>query len=181
MTGSTFNRVPRAGLALTLAVIALSLGVGGCSLIKKKTVSCPAVAVVSGTGTLTHFKAGSELNTDDVRYQAEISGLSLTCRKARGGVEATVTFEISARSGPADTSGSATIPFFVAVTLVNEQVLSKRVFSNEHHFPVQTGNSTFREEVVEFIPLTEGREARDFEILIGFQLTPDQLEYNLMH
>ena len=39
----------------------------------------------------------------------------------------------------------------------------------------------FREEVVELVPIFEGRTAADYEILIGFQLSPEQLEYNVLH
>lgn len=168
-------------LAPLLLFIGLALALGGCGLFKKKTVVCAPAAVVASTGTLTHFSDGLGRDADDVRYRAEISNLAVSCRKRSGGLEITLTFEVSAYSGPADTAGSAEIPFFVAVTLGNRQVLSKRVFSSEHYFPVQTGYSAFREEIVEFLPISEDREARDYEILIGFQLSPEQLEYNVMH
>ncbi len=168
-------------LAPVLLFVGLALGLSGCTLFKKKVVVCAPAAVVAGTGTLTHFSEGPGRDTDDVQYRAEISTLAVTCRERSDGLETILTFELSAYSGPADTTGSAEIPFFVAVTLGSRQVLSKRVFSSEHYFPVQTGYSAFREEVVEFLPIFDGREAKDYEILVGFQLSPEQLEYNVLH
>ena len=175
--GSRYRPVVRLAL-ISLTVI---LGVGGCTLFTKEKLACPAAAVVAGTGTLTQFGDGLGRDAGDVAYQAEISNLAILCRKASGGIETTVTFEISAHSGPADRTGGATMPFFVAVSLGSERILNKRVFTSEHYFPVQTGNSVFREEVVELVPIFEGRTAADYEILIGFQLSPEQLEYNVLH
>lgn len=170
-----------ARLAPVLLLIGLALGLSGCAIFKKTVLVCAPAAVVAGTGTLTHFSDGPGRDTGDVQYRAEISNLAVTCRKRSGGLETTITFELSAYSGPADTTGSAEIPFFVAVTLGSEEVLSKRIFSSEHYFPVQSGYSAYREEVVEFLPVFEGREVKEYEILVGFQLSPEQLEYNVMH
>lgn len=181
MTASATNRGPRSGLFFTVTALALGLGLSGCGLFKKDPLECPAVAVVSGTGTLTMFQDGPGRDTSDIVFRAEIGNVSLSCKKTRGGLRTSLTFDISAYGGPADVNQTASVPFFVAVTLGNERVLSKRIFSSEHYFPSVGDVSSFSEEVIEFIPLFEGRVTRDYEILVGIQVTPENLEYNLLH
>ncbi len=194
----TFNRRPGSGngasgggrpgrtgrrfsVVTLLAILGLAVALTGCSTEKKERKArmiCPATAVVSGTGTLTRFADGPGRTEDDIVYRAEISNLAIACQKRGDGIDATISFEISAWPGPADTTGAARIPFFVAVATKDNRMVAKKVFFSEHRFTADGKPSRFRERFTQFVPGTKEKPAKDYEILIGFQLSPDQLEYN---
>jgi len=173
--------VPRLVFPL-LALFALVLA--GCATKTEKLIKeareCPALAVVAGTGYVTGFRPGGARNAGDVTYQAELSQAFMKCTKKSGGHEVVVTFQISARKGPAATSDTIELPYFVAVSLGNERVLAKQVFTSTQRFSGKNGRSAMHHEVVEFLPGDAGHKVGDYEILLGFQLAPDDLEYNFL-
>ena len=171
----------RAGAGLLVVFLALAVVLAGCATERKKhkaRMICPATAVVSGTGALTEFAEGPGRDEDDVVYRAEISNLTISCKKRGKGIETAISFEISAWPGPADTAGSARVPFFVAIATKDNRLVTKKVFFSDHRFAADDSSSRFREHVTQFVPGTKKKPAKDYEILIGFQLSPDQLEYN---
>ena len=164
------------------AIIGLMLGLAACStvgnIIIPRKIVCPPTAVVAGTGSYTLFRPGPGRDVEDVKFDAEISKVRVRCRYRGRGAAVTISFEVAGTLGPAADTSVYRVPFFVAVSRDNEAVLGKRVFVSEHRFSAGVDHSVQREELVQFIPLEKNQKPTAFEILIGFQLTPEQLEYN---
>ena len=93
-----------------------------------------------------------------------------------GGVEVTFALPIRATRGPAAGSDRLSVPFFVAITDPRRQIVAKEVFTAEIAFEGDSASAQTVEEIEQWIPLGPGEFGVGYETLVGFQLTPAQLE-----
>ena len=93
-----------------------------------------------------------------------------------GGVEVTFALPIRAVRGPAAESDRLSVPFFVALADPNRQIIAKEVFTAEIAFEADSASARTVEEIEQWIPLGPGEFGAGYETLVGFQLTPAQLE-----
>ena len=163
--------------ALLTALLLAGCAPGGL-LSKQTNIPCPSIMLLGEAERLTQFKEGEGRDLIDVRYEATISNLGLQCVFKEGRVEVIASFDLVATRGPAARGRVGEFPFFVAVTGPEGGVMAKEVFSSRLEFGSNRRRSGVVEQIEEIIPLAEGQKAEDFEVLIGFQLAPDQLEYN---
>ena len=56
--------------------------------------------------------------------------------------------------------------------------LAKKVFDTEFEFEGNRNRIGATDELTQEIPLTSGDVGEDFDIFVGFQLSPEQLDYN---
>ena len=69
------------------------------------------------------------------------------------------------------------MPFYVAITDVSENIIAKETFGSKMDFQQSRRRVGVVEEITQTIPLA-GRRPAEYEILVGLQLTADQLEFN---
>jgi hypothetical protein len=70
------------------------------------------------------------------------------------------------------------VDFFVAITDGNS-ILDKRVFSSHVEFPPNVDRAGFQSGEVDFVlPVSTTKSAAAYAVLVGFQLTPDELARN---
>ena len=168
------------------AVLALPAALAACANQNplEVTVSrCPALAVAGHTGTLTRF-AGGERDVDDVAFNAIITDLKIDCRQGES-VAGRVTFNLVATRGPALASPALasqdiTLPYFVAILRDNNQVVTKKVFETTLRFDPGQERAGTREVIVHRLPDITRARRYDYELLVGFQLSPDELAYNVL-
>jgi|GEM_PF-578014 len=165
-------------VALTMTVLA---GCGGGSKIESQIprLICPAVGLVQGTTTVTKFRDTDSYLEGDVLYEAYISGLSSSCQEESGGVAADFAFDVTASKGVASSTDQVSLPYYVAVTTANGAIISKQVFNAVVDL-AEDGRGTVREHLNQHIQ-AQGQDFHSYEILIGFQLSEDDLVYNLSH
>ena len=169
-------------------ILVFALTLGGCfgntvdmSISDEAKQRCPAVGIVGGAGQVVMFREGSEGYVSDIRYRGTIGGLAMQCEDVDGGVRANIIFTVSATKGEAGEANSVTFPYFVAVTRGSEDVLSRQIYRSSHAFPAGEDDSFSREVITAFVPETEPEgPLKPYEILIGFQLSREQLEYNVL-
>ena len=163
------------------AVLALPAALAACANQNplEVTVSrCPALAVAGHTGTLTRF-TGSERDVDDVAFNAIITDLKIDCRQGES-VAGRVTFNLVATRGPALAAQDVTLPYFVAILRDNNQVVTKKVFETTLRFEPGQERTGTREVIVHRLPDITRARRYDYELLVGFQLSPDELAYNVL-
>ena len=167
------------GAAITLAGCGLFGGQVNMELSPAMKQKCPPVGIVAYTGELTRFQ-GTSREASAVEMRATLGKLNVQCRDSADGqgLFADITFDISVTKGPASRSNSVEIPFFVSVSRGNEAVLEKNLYTSRHSFD-RDNWSAFRENVTAYVPLGEGGELMNYEVLIGLQLTKDEFQYNL--
>jgi hypothetical protein len=144
-------------------------------------MACPSIGLLRDTARLSRFAPGG-YSIRDLEVEGVVTGVKSTCRfdSAHRRVRMAVTIQITGREGPAFAGGSVDLPFFVAVVRRGEIILAKRVFQSRLIFGEQPLVSTTENMATE-VSLAPGTTTADYEVLVGFQLTPAELEYNHQH
>ena len=141
---------------------------------------CPNVTLLPGAENITVFREGPGRDLVDVTYEGTITPISGECayKDDDGLVIAELILQVSAVKGPAAATEKPDFPFFVAIADRDKKVLSKKIFNTAIEIPEGKRRGAVQEEMVQRIPILSGRTGEDYTIVLGFQLTPEQLEYN---
>lgn len=137
---------------------------------------CPAVAVVGDIGTMTRF-AGDGQSQDDVDFTAAITDVRSGCTEGNS-VVGEMSFVIAAQAGPSLRNRVVTVPYFVAVLKDNNAIVSKKRFDARLEFGAD-GTASVTETLAQVIPTIEQARRYNYEVLLGFQLTPDEVVFNM--
>ncbi len=172
-----------AALAPALAAITVvGLALGGCSSFSgdKLDLACPKVGILADTAKVTLFRPGAGRNAGptDVVAHAVVGDYSGSCTYDETGVTIDVSLALVAERGPAMVDTQVPLNYFVAISKPDGSVVTKNVFPTTIDFPGNAPRAGSREDLQPHIPLPRGQDARSYRVLVGFQLTPDQLEYN---
>jgi len=161
-----------------VAALVLALALAACNKNPLEvTISrCPAVAVVGDTGTLTRFDGGGR-TADDVMFTASINDVNVTCSEADA-VSSAVSFYIAAESDGKIVNETVTLPYFVAVLKDNSEIVTKRIFDVTLRFD-SNGYAVSREVLSQYIPTIEQARRYNYELLLGFQLSIDDIAFNM--
>lgn len=160
-------------------LLGTGLALGGCSLFAGDydNVKCPAVGVVGGIGSVSRFD-GQGTRFTDLAYRASLSETHSECSVDKDGVTVSVTVSTLAELGPAAASRTVDFPYFVAITDTHDKVIAKQVFANNVTFKPDRNRTGSRDTLSQRIPLANPREADRYHVILGFQLTEDELAYN---
>ena len=163
-------------------VMLAALALGGCSSVlsdgSKPALACPKVGIVRDANKVTLFRPGNGQNATDVMARGLIADYTGTCTYDDSGVAIDVSLVLVAERGPAMTGAQAPFTYFVAVSTPDGTIVSKQAFPTTVDFPANGPRAGSREDLQPRIPLPKGQDARAYQILVGFQLSPDQLDYN---
>ena len=89
-----------------------------------------------------------------------------------------INFAIRATRGQAAGGADPALDYFVAIVDVDNNVLVKKTFQSRPNLGGRM-TGTFQETIASFaVPLEMDKRPVDYEILTGFQLTPDELALN---
>jgi len=140
---------------------------------------CPPVGALYDSSRYVEFDGGGELYSN-IEFTGEIIDVRLFCRYVEDNpLEAEVEIDFAFGKGPAADSSAHTYPYYVAVTRRNGKVLAKKYFNTEGNFRGQ--NLTGKTEVIGTIEIPrvdESISGTNFEVVVGFELTQEQLEFN---
>ena len=162
-----------------MLALAAALTLGACGFLESTTQPpCPNVSILAGSERLVLFKPGPGRDIIDILVEADMSNLRAACEYDDLRVDVETGFEIIAARGPKAETNRVIIVFFAAIINPDGKVIAKETFESRVEFPQNHRRVGVREQVVQQIPLTTQAAGQDYQILVGFQLTPDQLEYN---
>ena len=140
---------------------------------------CPSSASVYEAARIVEFADGEQVYTN-IAYSGEIIGVQLYCRYvADEPLLAEVEIDFALGKGPKGEARRHVYPYFVSVTRRNSRVLAKEYFAVEADF--RNSDVVGKREIVNRIIIPradEGISGANFEILVGFDLTEDQLTFN---
>lgn len=181
------QRLSRLSLAL---VASLSLALAGCSSLNPfgssereggtTQLPCPQVGVLGETDHITLLRgAGTDLT--DVVARAEMGRVVSQC--TYNTKDATITVDLAfdgiAELGPAATSRDLVFNVFVAVTRRFDTLDKKQVYQIPVTFEAGQRQARFVKTVDgTLLPYGGTADGRIYQVLVGFQLTAEQLEYN---
>ncbi len=179
--GTPARKSPLAPALLSLGALALSgcssLGLGGGG--DTAALACPKVAIVRDLSEVTQFRPGGGRDLTDVVSRAALADFSGNCEYASDGVTVNVNLFLVAERGPALQGNQASYRYFVAVAKPGEdRPSSKSEFDATITFEPGKPRAGSREELAPRIPLPKDVNARDWNIFVGFQLSPEELAFN---
>lgn len=152
----------------------------GCGMFSEPAPprACPDAVILVDAQRITQYRPGPGRDLTDVQFSGEIARIAGTCVYSDDALTATVIVDIVATRGPAAADAEANLPFFVAVTDEARNIVAKQVFDSAIPIPEGRRRAGVREEIEQVIPLPGDDTVPYYEIIVGFQLTPEQLERN---
>lgn len=167
--------------AVLALALALPLVLGSCGFFSRESreeVLCPSANGLASASRLTRFANSGSTELTEVAYEAEIFRVRSTCRARRDSVLVETAVEFRITAGPALREVQAVLPYFVAVLDGDRNILTKNNFEIAVEFPDGQTATGYVDELQETIPVPKGGNAADHEVVVGFQLTPDELRFN---
>jgi len=171
------------------SVLAAALLLTGCQSLRESLAEpepnpgpCPNALALYDAHRLVEMN-GEELDYNNVGFTAEVLNVVGRCQytdQRAGPIDMQVGVRMAFGRGPAAVGTEKTFQLFVAVTRTNSAVIDRQVFPVTVRF--ERGQD--RVEVVEeFDPVLIPRanpttSGANFEVLLGFELTEDQLQFN---
>ena len=141
---------------------------------------CPTVGSLYEASRIIKFEGDSE-SFGDITYTGEIVDVRLFCRYVDDEpLLAEVELVFAFGRGPKGTERLHDFGYFVAVTRRNSRVLDREVFTVQADF--EDGPVVGASDVVgriEIPRIDESISGANFEVLVGFDLTEKQLQFNL--
>lgn len=146
---------------------------------------CPQVAVVEELKSLTQFEVPAAPTPGEKISTVAMTGLDTKCTVTENTVAVDIAVRFDGALGPRAIdwnapSRSFAYPYFIAVTTPTGEILSKEVFAATIRYDQGETAITQQEKTRQVIPLREDSKPGQYEILIGFQLTEDELNYARM-
>ena len=171
------RRTPPTSRHARWALLALLALTAACAGDDARPPPCPEVLRVGEAAKLVKF-AGAGRDLTDVRFEASIEGVSLTCEYDDDAVEAALQIAMLARRGPADRDRMAPLSYFVAIADRQDRILARETFDLAVPFEGNQTALSVLDEVSPRIPLAGNQNGADFVIYVGFVLSRQELDFN---
>ncbi len=170
-------------LALSACGAGRAVSNAGGNLFESRQGACPLIGILADAHRMTSFYSqGRDL--PDIRYSAEINDARADCDYGRAGgqryVYSRVRLDVTARLGSAARPDPVEIPYFVAVVeRMTQTILVKEVYTLRAPFDPSRRSVSLEDSIDRIaIPVETVADGGFYEIIVGFELTPDQLDYN---
>jgi hypothetical protein len=161
------------------AIALMALLVSSCQS-SKKLQFCPGWSSVLDAVVVTQFKPGAAPDPANALYSAKITDVDGTCSYDKAGKKADSSIDVTfvATRPTAGDAITYTAPYFVAVTQAT-RILTRSTRSVTFSFAAGEKTATAEEHVSSIDLVTDGdNKPYDYQILVGFQLTKEQYDYN---
>ena len=185
---TTDNR-HRSGHRGRLALAAASgLVLAGCQTVSLSDLNpfgsstpeaCPPAATLADAVNITEFGSGSSRDDSNVIYTATIQRTLFDCQVSAGRVTGRLSVIGNLDLGRKGKAGRVSLPIFIALTRNDSEIVSKRFETIEVEVAGGSSSATFDKAIPDYtFNLGGGEQTLSYEILAGFNLTPEQIDYN---
>ena len=167
------KRIRRQAVWLLAATLVLS----ACAKDAEDQLACPGVEVLQGLGELVRFRPGRGRDATDVLIEVWVDGVGGDCSLDGNELRIDLNVRIGARRGPARKTDHAKIGYFVAITDLDRNVLSRQPFVTVTTF--SNRKTILFEDILDLqIPLRPGLQTDGFSIYVGLDLSEQELAHN---
>lgn len=171
---------------LRSAAASAAVALGGCStsisdvsFFSSEPPPCPSSGTLVDAATITEFARARSTADSNIRYKAEITRSAFDCSVSGNKVAGTVGIVGEVSLGRRGRAGDITLPLFVAVTIRDAEVVTKRFEVVDVTIPKGEKRANFEKIIPDFdFNIRPGRKTVDYELLVGFNLSPEQVAYN---
>lgn len=143
---------------------------------------CPEVRIVTDLNQVHQFTDAAKPAPNQAISSIRMSSVEKDCRVEDQNmvIDMTLSFEgkagPKARTKPADKPSFA-YPYFIAITNNQGSIIAKEIFAVTMAYEKGKDSRSFTETVRQVIPLGDA-PLKNYKVLIGFQLTEQELAYN---
>jgi hypothetical protein len=163
----------------TTLIVCAGLLLAACGLFRPGEVKvCPRVSLLNEAASMIRYRDGPGRDLTDVLYEAKVRDINWSCKYLDNRLRVEAVIDIVAQKGPASTGANAQVPFFVAIIDGGQNIVAKKTFSSEVEFRAGQRRAGVREEIEQTVFLKQGESGTDYEIIVGLQLTEQQLQQN---
>lgn len=144
--------------------------------------ACPAVSRVAELASLYQFADPTRPRDQEKISEAHITKVASKCATVGKNLKLDLAVSFDSGLGPrgrvrAGDKPSFAYPYFVAIMDAQNKILAKEIFAVSFGYGT-TGNIQMQIETQsQLVPLT-GADPSSYRIMIGFQLSPEELAYN---
>lgn len=142
---------------------------------------CPLMGVLYDSSRVVEFAAPDNERYTNVGFTGEFQGVHGLCRYVDADpITMTMDIDMTFGRGPAATSDRKTYRYWVAVARRGRAPIEKQYFDVDVEWRRGQAVATRRETIERIVIPRANAEVsgENFEILVGFDLTPEQLAYN---
>jgi predicted small secreted protein len=146
-------------------------------------VPCPPVKVMDELRTMIEFKDLSKPTAETETGRLTMGEVTARCDTLGGDLAVHLDIKVDGKLGPkarikATDKPSFAFPYFVAVTGPQGGVLAKEIFAASTTYDAKQETLSQTEAITQHIPLADDGTIPAYSILIGFQLSEEQLTFN---
>lgn len=176
MAGNAIRPLLLRALAWALALALLA----GCAGPEKRGPRkvCPRVDILEYADTLVRFLPGPGRDVTDILFRTRLVNFQGECEVDEAAIDVELVLEFASERGPANRDRKAAFEYFVAIPQFHPMPAGKRRFAVALEFAKGQNRTLYRDEISIRIPLKKGQASTDFNVFVGYQLTPAELDYN---
>jgi predicted small secreted protein len=146
-------------------------------------VPCPPVSVMDDLRTMIEFQDLSNPSPKMETGRASIRDVASRCEVVDGELAVHMDIAIDSTLGPKarwkeSDKPSFAFPYFVAVTGAQGGILAKEIFAVSLSYDAKQNELSQTESITQHIPLNEDGSVPSYSVLVGFQLSEEQLAFN---
>jgi hypothetical protein len=164
--------------AIRLPVLAAAAFlVAGCS---SKIIVCPVPAILADTAQISVMRPGTTPDLANELYTVALTNAESDCTFAQrtAFIHASLDLTFRATRTPTAEAASYSVPFFVVVH-ENNKLYSKHIYQLRLNFAPGAATAVIKQSPEDTLILLEnGKLPWNYQLLSGFQLTPEQMAYN---
>lgn len=142
---------------------------------------CPLMGVLYDNARIVDFNADGSQRYANIEYTGEMQGVRGLCRYVdEDPITMSIEVDMAFGRGPASTSNRQTYRYWVAVTRRGFGPIAKEYFDVDVRWNGDEAVVTRTEEIESIVIPRAGADTsgENFEVLVGFELTPEQLQFN---
>jgi hypothetical protein len=141
------------------------------------TPSCPVAVILRPLANTAVFgQSGGDLKPLSVSWYGVFSDISASCKVTGDTLHAALDNVIVGERGPAVRGNDVDFSYFVALTAADQTILAKKSFSVHVTVPDRAKRAGVNDHV-EIAFSTGGRPLSDLNITVGFQQSPQAIEF----
>lgn len=166
-----------------MIIIAAPFLLGGCGIMKnKKPYPCPQVLLLNDAKALIKFNAGRGNDITDILFDAEFENFVGKCqyfqRDGKWNINVALKVQIIVERGAANKEGNINFIYFAAIPAFQPTPAGKKLFQVKGKFIDSKVRLLYQDDLSMVIPVESPDLGSNLEIILGFQLSPEELEFN---
>lgn len=149
---------------------------------KAMTATCPVVKIMPVAKSMTNFNKDM---AGQMTSRATIDEVRGGCEFVNGGMEVDLDILMTGQITNAGRDAKdnkneefVSFPYFVSVLNPSKKPIDKDILSSVIHFRPMVNQSKHAEKITQMIAMNDPQNAGNYTIIVGYQLSRQQLEYN---